>query len=221
MHLNSIDDISRISQKTGFSIFELPTEDFGAILPKAHHFQPVNKDFYTKEVIDEISALVHTKQSKSLIIVLENGENMNDSAANTFLKTLEEPGENVHFVFLVQNSAKILPTIKSRAQNYYFIPTAKISDAPNIDPELLATAKKYITCTQQDLPSFCDKIAKEKKDARSRAIAIVDTAIQLIYKTYFVTGQAKYLDRLESLLNTSDALRANGHIKLQLIAGMV
>ena len=125
MHLNSIDDISRISQKTGFSIFELPTENFDAILPKAHHFKPVDKDFYTKEVIDEISALVHTKQSKSLIIVLENGENMNDSAANTFLKTLEEPGENVHFVFLVQNSAKILPTIKSRAQNYYFIPTTK------------------------------------------------------------------------------------------------
>ncbi len=221
MRLDSIESTKQISQKTGFSIFEFPEEDFATILPKANHFKPVDKDFYTKDVIDEISALVHTKQSESLVIVLEDGENMNDAAANTFLKTLEEPGENVHFVFLVRNAAKILPTIKSRAQNYYLANKTKITEAPNVDPELLATAKKYITCTPQDLPKFCEKIAKEKKDARSKAIAIVDAAIQLVYKSYFITGQNKYLDRLESLLQASEALRANGHIKLQLISGML
>ncbi|MBP5656223.1 hypothetical protein J6X15_01410 [Candidatus Saccharibacteria bacterium] len=220
MRLDSPENLDHISQKSGFTIFELPETDFAQILPNANHFRP-EKEFFTKPEIDDISSLVRTKQTSALTIVLENGENMNDAAANTFLKTLEEPGENIHFVFLVRNINKILPTIKSRAQNYYVVPETQITAAPNIDPELLKTAKEYITCTPKSLPKFCDKIAKDKTDARSKAIAVVDAAIQLVYKSYFVTGQSKYLDRLDNLLKTSEALKANGHIKLQLIAGML
>ena len=137
MRLDKQSDIDKISQKTGFSIFELPEVDFSTILPHAHHFRPNDKGIYTKEEIDSIAKLVHNKQQESFVIVLENGEEMNDSAANTFLKTLEEPGDNVHFVFLVRNASKILPTIKSRAQNYYIATEAKITDAPKIDKELL------------------------------------------------------------------------------------
>ena len=220
MRLDSADNIASISQKTGFTIFELPEADFTEILPKANHFRP-EKDAYTKPEIDTISKLVHSKQDNSLTIVLENGEEMNEAAANTFLKTLEEPGNNVHFVFLVRNINKILPTIKSRAQSYYLATAVKITAAPNIDPELLKTAKEYLTCTPQNLPKLCEKIAKDKNDARSKAIATVDAAIQLAYKSYFVTGQVKYLEKLDSLLKASEALKSNGHIKLQLIAGML
>ena len=164
---------------------------------------------------------MHNKQQESFVIVLENGEEMNDSAANTFLKTLEEPGDNVHFVFLVRNASKILPTIKSRAQNYYIATEAKITDAPKIDKELLNLAKSYLTCKPQDLPKFCEQISKEKTDARGKAIAMTDAAIQLAYKSYFVTSQQKYLDRLNSLLQANEALRGGGHIKLQLMAGML
>lgn len=221
MRLDKTSDISAISQKTGFSIFEFPETDFADILPRANHFRPNEKSMYTKEEIDAIAGLVHGKQQESLTIVLEYGEEMNEHAANTFLKTLEEPGENVHFVFLVRNISKVLPTIKSRAQKYYLAPESKIADAPKIEKELLDTAKKYLTCAPQDLPKFCDQIAKEKNDARSKAIAIVDAAIQLAYKSYFITTQPKYLDRLSSLLQASEALKSGGHIKLQLINGML
>lgn len=221
MRLNNTVDAETISQKTGFSIFEFPEADFATILPHANHFRPEEKKVYTKEEIDAIAELVHSKQQSSFTIVLENGEEMNEHAANTFLKTLEEPGENVHFVFLVRNISKVLPTIKSRAQNYYLPPEIKIAEAPKIEPDLLNAAKKYLTCTPQDLPKFCDQIAKAKPDARGKAIDIIDAAIQLAYKSYFVTAQTKYIDRLDSLLQASEALRAGGHIKLQLIAGML
>ena len=108
MQLNKNSDISSISQKTGFAIFEFPEGDFTQILTSAHHFHPNEKGIYAKDDIDSIAKITHNKQTENLTLVLEDAEKMNEAAANTFLKTLEEPSEYVHFVFLVRNTSKIL-----------------------------------------------------------------------------------------------------------------
>ena len=221
MQLSSDSEVEKISQKTNFAIIELPESSFDLILPKASHFEPNEKGIYSKDDIDNISSLVHSKQTDELTLVLENAEKMNESAANTFLKTLEEPGDRVHFIFLVKNASEILPTIKSRAQNYYLPKIDKINNPPQVSPEILDLAKKYISCKPKDLPKFCDTIAKDKKDARAKALAVVDASIQLVYKSYFITSNQQFIDKLNNLLETYDAIRSNGHIKLQLIAGMV
>ena len=46
-------------------------------------------------------------------------------------------------------------------------------------------------------------------------------AIELAYKTYFLTGNTQFLQKLEKLLTISDNIAANGHVKLQLVAGML
>ena len=221
MRLNSDEDCAKVSQKTGFAIFELPESDFSTILPKANHFKPNEKGIYAKEDIKAISALVHSKQHSDLVIVLENAETMNEPAANTFLKTLEEPNDHIHFVFLVKNASEILPTIKSRAHNYYLPKNIKISDPPQIDAKIIATAKQYLACKPEELPSFCTKIAKTKDDPRSKALEIVDAAIHLLYKSYFVTGNQQFLNKLNNLIETQENLQNNGHIKLQLMSGML
>ncbi len=221
MQLNNLETIPTVATKAGFAIFEIPEGDFADILPKAFHAKPNDKGIYAKEDIDNLSELVHSKQTSDLVIVLENAETMNESAANTFLKTLEEPGEHVHFVFLVRSDAEILPTIKSRAHNYYLPKHTKIADKPNFDAEIMALAKKYIGATPEQLPKIAADIAKDKNDARGKAIKVVDAAIQLLYKSYFVTGNATFLTKLDKLLAVSEALNANGHIKLQLVAGML
>ena len=221
MQLNNLETIPTVATKAGFAIFEIPEGDFADILPKAFHAKPNDKGIYAKEDIDNLSELVHSKQTSDLVIVLENAETMNESAANTFLKTLEEPGEHVHFVFLVRSDTEILPTIKSRAHNYYLPKHTKIADKPNFDAEIMALAKKYIAATPEQLPKIAADIAKDKNDARGKAIKVVDAAIQLLYKSYFVTGNATFLTKLDKLLAVSEALNANGHIKLQLVAGML
>ena len=221
MQLNKDADISNISQKTGFAIFEFPEADFSQILTSANHFYPNEKDIYAKEDIKTIAEFASKKQSSDLVLVLEEAEKMNEPAANTFLKTLEEPGNHVHFVFLVRNASKILPTIKSRAHIYYLPPENKTSEAPEIDPKIMTLAKQYIACKPKELAVFCDKIAKDKKDGRANAIKIVDAAIQILYKTYFITGKSAYLTKLDSLLRAADALNASGNIRLQLAAGML
>ena len=47
--------------------------------------------------------------------IIEDGERMNRSAQNAFLKLFEEPPENVYFFIITSDSACLLPTIRSRA----------------------------------------------------------------------------------------------------------
>lgn len=221
MQLSSIDTIPQVANKAGFAIFDIPDGDFSEILPKCYHAKPNDKGIYAKEEIDQIAKLTQSKQQSDFTIVIENAEVMNLAAANTFLKTLEEPGDNIHFVFLVRNSSNLLPTIKSRAHNYYIKSATKISDAPDFDADTITLAKKYIAATPQQLPKIAADITKTKDDSREKAQRVVDAAIQLMYKSYFVTGNAQFLNKLDNLLKTQEALSANGHIKLQLVANML
>ena len=221
MQLDNTDQIAAISQKSGFTIFELLQGDFSTFLPDANHFQPNEKNYYSKEDIDNITTLVHNKQQNDLTIVIENAELMNEAAANTFLKTLEEPNQSIHFVFLVKNATKILPTIKSRAQNYYCPKLVDVNAAPDIEPETLDLAKRYISAKPAELPKIAATITKSKSDARAKALNVIDAAIQLTYKSYFITGNQQFLVKLDKLLNVHNAIAANGHIKLHLVADML
>ncbi len=50
---------------------------------------------------------------------------------------------------------------------------------------------------------------------------MLDAAITLLYKSYFATSNTQFLKKLENLLATEEAIRQNGNVKLQLIAGVV
>jgi len=224
MQLNNLDEVTTLATQNNFSIFELPLgTDFAAILPASVHITP-DEDKNTIDItkIRELANITQAKQSHDFYIVVENAETMNQNAANAFLKVLEEPNDKLHFVFLSNNTSQLLPTIKSRASNYCLKNESKISDAPNYDEETLVLAKQYLSATKANLPELVDKIAKLNKDSsRLGAIKVLECAIELAYKSYFLTGNSQFLQKLEKLLIVSDNLAANGHVKLQLVAGML
>ena len=49
---------------------------------------------------------------------------------------------------------------------------------------------------------------------------VVDAAITLMYKSYFKTGNEKFLTKLDQLLKVQENL-TNGNLKLQLVAHML
>jgi DNA polymerase III subunit delta' len=60
-------------------------------------------------------------------------------AANAFLKTLEEPPKNVHFILLAERPDRLLKTTRSRCQRVRFAPLAselvdRILERANIEP---------------------------------------------------------------------------------------
>ncbi len=56
------------------------------------------------------------------IVVIQPAEAMNLHAANALLKTLEEPGENTLLILLSQRPAALLPTLRSRCQQWSLAP---------------------------------------------------------------------------------------------------
>ena len=54
------------------------------------------------------------------VFVVEAADRMNDSAANAFLKTLEEPPAHAHIILIATSQASVAPTIASRCQRVRF-----------------------------------------------------------------------------------------------------
>ena len=222
MFLKNKDNIAKIASIAGFSIFELPRDfDQKSILNSAYRIEPNEKGNISIEQIREIQDIIRGKQAKDLIIVIEQAELMGESAANAFLKSLEEPNDKIHFVFLVTNLAQILPTIKSRAHSFYLSDEHKTTDPPAMDAKAKEEARAYISATPDQLVEIADKINKLKEGKREKALELVHNSIELVYKSYFITGNDKLLAKLEKLLKTEAALNGFGNIKLQLVANML
>ena len=72
--------------------------------------------------INQIRSLIENLNKSSFnkkpkFILIDNIEFLNLNSINALLKSLEEPGENIHF-FLIQNDKKTLDTLRSRCINY-------------------------------------------------------------------------------------------------------
>jgi DNA polymerase-3 subunit delta' len=80
--------------------------------------------FYRKNQLDELiaSAFQRPMQGERRVFIIKDAQRLNESAANAFLKTLEEPLASNVFILLTQNLNLILPTIQSRCQILKFMP---------------------------------------------------------------------------------------------------
>src|SRR4051794_14169697 len=75
--------------------------------------------------VDEavVAAAAHTPfEARHRVFVLERADTMNDEAANSLLKTLEEPPAYVVLLLLTDRPTQVLPTIASRCQPVRFDP---------------------------------------------------------------------------------------------------
>ncbi|EJF85976.1 DNA polymerase III subunit delta' [Candidatus Bartonella washoeensis] len=134
--------------------------------------------FKTGILIDDIRDVMHflnqTSQDNGWrIVIIDPADDMNKSAANAVLKTLEEPPEKTLFIIITHSSGKLLPTIRSRCQ--------QISLRPLCDDEM----KKVIThvFSNQNLP---DKeivemiVQKSKGSPRKAALLLFHGGLEII-----------------------------------------
>lgn len=101
----------------------LQVEDFAEQIEKETFvdvkiFEPAGVQTYLSSQIKEIvnDSVLAPIQGSHKIYILKNAESLGTSAANAFLKTLEEPSKNVCFILLANNVNNVLPTIASRCQ---------------------------------------------------------------------------------------------------------
>lgn len=91
------------------------TGDKITILPERNDTVDVEKGTINIKIIRRLYDLARTKGSKKYIII-DYAETMAKPAQNAFLKLLEEPNDQIHFILLSHQPQSLLPTIMSRVQ---------------------------------------------------------------------------------------------------------
>jgi len=104
---------------------------------KCHNCRRVDSDthpnlFYVKpsgKVIkkEQIQSLINEFSKASIekgprIYIIEEADKLNATSANSLLKTMEEPGQNIYQVLITESYNSLLKTIISRAETLHFKP---------------------------------------------------------------------------------------------------
>ena len=68
------------------------------------------------------AAQYNASEGRRRVFLIDEADRANDDAANSLLKTLEEPGPQLTIVLTAENPYELLPTIRSRSVPFYFSP---------------------------------------------------------------------------------------------------
>ena len=71
-----------------------------------------------------------------------------------------------------------------------------------------------------DLVGLAEEITKKKDGVRAYALGVLGTAIEMLYKTYFLTGKDVFVKKLPQFLAAYEGISRNGHIKLQIVSNL-
>lgn len=99
------------------------------------------KDITVSQVRElKADAYIRPNESDRKVYILENAQDMNESAQNALLKLLEEGPPYASFLFLTDNAGAILPTVRSRCELL------------SLSPVTPAEAEAWLLSRHPDLP---------------------------------------------------------------------
>ncbi len=223
MFFDDIKQIPDIATRTSCTIFVIPKATTVS-LKHALVLEPAEdkkSSSITVEQMRDFLALTSSRETSDRYFVISPADAMNEATQNAFLKTLEEPKPFCHFVLLTEQPALLLPTILSRAQIFFLKTQNQLNSAPASDPKILALAKKMISAGPLELIEISAELSKNKTKPREQALEVVSTVIELLYKSYFKTGNVKFLAKLPEFIQLHENLTNNGHLKLHLVADLI
>lgn len=136
------------------------------------HILDVEEKTIKREVIDELISDIYKKpyESSRKIFIINNAHLMTVQAANTFLKTLEEPPKDTIIILLTTNINLLLPTIVSRCQVIKF---------KNISTKEI---QKYLTKNYEVDESKASLIANYSKGILNKAVNIINDKDEILSK---------------------------------------
>lgn len=146
---------------------------------------------------------------KKRVYILERADTLNESAANSLLKVLEEPPHYTLFILLAPHTARVLPTIVSRAQ------TIRLSALPidtvartlqerlELSVDRASTLASYAegrigqAMQMAQHPEIGDEMAKVMDFAETLPTAPLTRALRIAEQMRKLTGQVRALSGAE------------------------
>ena len=167
------------------------------VLPEKDEKVDIEKGVITVDAIRRLYAMTKTIETGTRIVVIDYAERMGTQAQNAFLKLLEEPGKNTHFILLTHSVSKLLPTIQSRVQITEVMPITLTQSEALLDELKVTNAQKraQLLFIASGLPAFLTILASDEKLFEARAQVIRDA------RTYL---QGSIYERLKLSLKYKD-----------------
>ncbi len=218
MYFESIDDISRIASQCGTAIFVVP-DDIKIILKNALTLKPEEKSVITIEQVRDLQQRLGVKQYTDQFVIIRPADKMNPEAANALLKSLEEPGDRTHFVLITERPSQLLPTILSRA-SLYFLRQKNDLKVIKANDKIKNLAKRLLVAKGEELVTVAEEITRKPDGVRAFAMEVLGTAIEMLTKSYLLTGKDAFLKKLPRFLRAYEGISRNGHVKLQIVANL-
>lgn len=217
MFFERTDEIRNIARRCNAAVFVVPSH-MQVELPGAILIQPEEKNTITIEQIRRMMSQLKLKQTDDVYVVIRPADKMGEEAANAFLKSLEEPSDMVHFVLITDSPSRLLPTVLSRASIY--ILKTQYSMSVEADDKMKELAKRLMVARGADLATVVEEICKKKDSVREYALGVLGVAIEMLQKSYMITGKQVFVVKLSQFIAVYDAIMRNGNIKLQMVAGL-
>lgn len=118
---------------------------------------------------------LHPLEAEAKVVLIDNAEQMTESAANALLKILEEPPADTYFFLISSKPFRLLPTLRSRCQRVPFSPmgdkeTFLFLTSQGIKPEEAKQRVAY-ACGSPKValefdPNFLDQTQKQLEDVQ-------------------------------------------------------
>jgi DNA polymerase-3 subunit delta' len=146
-------------------------------------------------------------EGKRRVFLIDHADRANDEAANSLLKTLEEPSPSLTLILTAENPYELLPTIRSRSIPFYFAPLspAEMDRFFQARPAIAAGERPRLRGWAQGSPGRALALnVAEYVERRNAMLALLRTSL----------GQASFAD----LLAFTEATGRRAQEKLELQA---
>lgn len=180
--------------------------------PDIYIVKPEN-DKINKETILNIQEVFKTKSqiSDKRVYIIDGIEKMNDFAANSLLKFLEEPEDGIYAFLITSNIDKVLPTIKSRCQ-ILLINSLQEFDLNLFDSDLVDKSIKFVLTYEKYGVSSIAYIYEflNKKEEKEVIINLINIVKNFYYSSliYLLTNEndffGKFQDKIDYVLEKNN-----------------
>ncbi|MFY9227765.1 MAG: AAA family ATPase [Candidatus Microsaccharimonas sp.] len=216
-----VNDLPQAVLLTGPSGFGLNTVAFAiseamntmpvVLDPEKDEIIDVEKGSISIEMIRRLYDWTKTTELKHRVIIINYAEKMGIPAQNAFLKLLEEPSSNTHFILVANKPSKLLPTIHSRTQTFELRPMTVEQSEKILDDNNVTNVQKraQLLFMASGLPGELVQLIVDEDYFQARA-AIIRSAREYLqgsaYDRMKIAQQYKD-DRNTALLLLTDVLK--------------
>lgn len=158
--------------------------------------------------IHELHNLTKGKARETRVFIIDDADHMNIQAQNAFLKLLEEPVANVHFILTAHQSHLLLPTVLSRVQRIRIAPISTLESQHFIKTLAVSDPRKaqQLLFIADGKPAELARLVADEKYFAAQASLMNDArtlisgtqAERMILISQYYSDRAKSLQLLQS-----------------------